>query len=178
AYKPGDIVHTYAGKTIEVISTDAEGRLILSDALAYAKEFEPSVIIDFATLTGACVIALGTRYAGAVGTSEQDIAAFMQAGTECGEPVWQLPFDDTFRESVKNDITDYKNYSGKEASTITAAALLGEFVGDIPWVHLDIAGTFWSNEGKVSYKPKGGTGYGVDLTIRYLEKIAGRRKRR
>jgi leucyl aminopeptidase len=178
AYKPGDIVHTYAGKTIEVISTDAEGRLILSDALTYAKELDPSVIIDYATLTGACVIALGTRYAGAVGTGDKHINAFVQAGKLSDEPVWQLPFDDTFREEVKGDITDYKNYSGKEASTITAAALLAEFVGEVPWVHLDIAGTFWSNGGKISYQPKGGTGYGVDLTIRYLEKIASRRKRR
>jgi leucyl aminopeptidase len=178
AYKPGDIVHTYAGKTIEVISTDAEGRLILSDALAYAKEMDPTVIIDFATLTGACVVALGTRYAGAIGTGESHIKAFVQAGKHSDEPVWQLPFDESFRETVKGDITDYKNYSGKEASTITAAALLAEFVGEIPWVHLDIAGTFWSNGGKISYQPKGGTGYGVDLTIRYLEKIASRRKRR
>ncbi len=178
AYKPGDIVRTYAGKTIEVISTDAEGRLILSDSLTYAREYEPSAIIDFATLTGACIIALGTRYAGAIGTDETHINAFIQAGKLSDEPVWQLPFDDSFREMVKGDITDYKNYSGKEASTITAAALLAEFVGEIPWVHLDIAGTFWSNGGKVSYQPKGGTGYGVDLTIRYLEKIASRRKRR
>jgi len=178
AYKPGDIVHTYAGKTIEVISTDAEGRLILSDALTYAVEFEPDAIIDFATLTGACIIALGTRYAGLIGTGRKHIDAFVQAGRLSDEAVWQLPFDDSFREMVKGDITDYKNYSGKEASTITAAALLAEFVGEIPWAHLDIAGTFWSDSGKISYQPKGGTGYGVDLTIRYLEKIVSRRKRR
>ncbi|NIM18894.1 MAG: leucyl aminopeptidase [Candidatus Latescibacteria bacterium] len=178
AYKPGDIVRTFAGKTVEVISTDAEGRLVLSDALAYAKEFNPHVIVDFATLTGACVIALGTRIAGVIGTSQEHVDAFLQAGKATGEPVWQLPLNGNFREMVKGDITDFKNFSGREASTITAAALLSEFVGDIPWVHLDIAGPFWNEGGKVSYQTKGATGYGVDLTIHYLEKMASRRRGR
>jgi leucyl aminopeptidase len=171
AFRPGDVVTTYAGKTIEVLSTDAEGRLILSDALTYAGEFKPDVIVDFATLTGAVIIALGTRIAGAMGNSQPYIDRLIEAGRLAGEPVWQLPLDDFFAESIKGDISDYKNYGGRAASTITAASLLAEFVGKTPWVHVDIAGTFWSS-GKISYQPKGATGYGVDLTLRFLRSIA------
>ncbi len=178
AFKPGDIVRTYAGKTIEVISTDAEGRLILCDALSYAREFDPLLIMDFATLTGACAIALGTRIAGVMGNHQEYIDSLLKEGKAAGEPIWQLPLDDSFREMIKGDITDYKNYSGRDGSTITAAALLAEFVGDVPWIHVDIAGTFWGDGGKISYQTKGGTGYGVDLTLRFLEKIARRRKKR
>jgi leucyl aminopeptidase len=172
AFRPGDVVTTYTGKTIEVISTDAEGRLILADALAYGCEFEPDVIVDFATLTGAVVIALGTRIAGVMGTSQKHIDLLIDAGTRTGEPVWQLPLDDAFSESVRGDISDYKNYGGRDGSTITAAALLKEFVGKTPWLHVDIAGTFWSASGKVSYHSKGATGYGVDLTLSFLQSIA------
>ncbi len=171
AFRPGDVITTYAGKTIEVLSTDAEGRLILSDALTYACEFKPDVIVDFATLTGAVSIALGTRIAGAMGNSQHYIDRLIEAGKAAGEPVWQFPLDDFFYEAVRGDISDYKNYSGRDGSTITAAALLGEFVGETPWVHLDIAGTFWG-DGKVSYQPKGATGYGVDLTLRFLRSLA------
>jgi leucyl aminopeptidase len=167
AFRPGDVVTTYSGKTIEVLSTDAEGRLILADALTYAGEFKPDVIVDFATLTGAVIIALGHRIAGAMGNSQEHIDRLVEAGRLAGEPVWQLPLDDLFAESIKGDISDYKNYGGRDASTITAASLLAEFVGNTPWVHVDIAGTFWSG-GKVSYQPKGATGYGVDLTLRFL----------
>jgi leucyl aminopeptidase len=171
AFRPGDVITTYAGKTIEVLSTDAEGRLILADALAYACEFKPDVIVDYATLTGAVSIALGTRIAGVMGNSQPHIDQLIEAGRAAGEPVWQLPLDDFFYEAVRGDISDYKNYSGREGSTITAAALLGEFVGKVPWVHVDIAGTFWG-DGKVSYQPKGATGYGVDLTLRFLRSLA------
>lgn len=171
AFRPGDVITTYSGKTIEVLSTDAEGRLILSDALTYACEFKPDVVVDFATLTGAVVIALGTRIAGAMGNSQTYIDRLIEAGQSAGEPVWQLPLDDLFSEAVKGDISDFKNYGGRDGSTITAAALLAEFVGNTPWVHVDIAGTFWS-KGKVSYQPKGATGYGVDLTLRFLGAIA------
>ena len=172
AFRPGDVIRTYSGKTIEIISTDAEGRLILSDALGYAREFKPDVIIDYATLTGAVVVALGTRIAGAMGNSQKHIDQLIAAGKLAGEPVWQLPLDQHFSEMVKGDISDYKNYSGRDASSITAAALLGEFVGKTPWVHVDIAGTFWSESGAVSYHSKGATGYGVDLTLRFLELLA------
>jgi leucyl aminopeptidase len=171
AFRPGDVITTYAGKTIEVLSTDAEGRLILSDALAYACEFKPDVIVDFATLTGAVSIALGTRIAAALGNSQPHIDLLIEAGRAAIEPVWQLPLDDLFSESVRGDISDYKNYSGRDGSTITAAALLGEFVGKVPWVHLDIAGTSWG-DGKVSYQPRGATGYGVDLVLRFLRSLA------
>jgi len=172
AFRPGDIIDTYAGKTIEILSTDAEGRLILSDALAYAREYDPDVIVDFATLTGAVVIALGTRIAGVMGNDQDYIDWLEEAGCEAGELVWQLPLDETFSELVKGDISDYKNYSGRDASSITAAALLGEFAGDTPWVHVDIAGTFWSEGNRTSYNAKGATGYGVDLALRFLEKVA------
>lgn len=172
AFRPGDVVTTYAGKTIEVLSTDAEGRLILSDALTYAREFKPDVILDFATLTGAVVIALGTRIAGIMGNNQSHVDRLIVAGRLAGEPVWQLPLDPMFAEAVQGDISDYKNYGGRAGSSITAAALLAEFVGKTPWVHVDIAGTFWS-DGKVAYQPKGATGYGVDLTLRYLRSLAG-----
>lgn len=171
AFRPGDIITTYAGKTIEVLSTDAEGRLILSDALAYGAEMKPDVIVDYATLTGAVVIALGNRIAGIMGNSQKHMDRFIAAGLAAGEPVWQLPLDDVYIEQVRGDISDYKNYAGREGSTITAAALLHEFVDDIPWVHLDIAGTFWANSAQVPYNPKGATGYGVDLTLRYLKSL-------
>jgi leucyl aminopeptidase len=106
-----------------------------------------------------------------MGNSQEHIDRLVEAGRLAGEPVWQLPLDDLFAESIKGDISDYKNYGGRDASTITAAALLAEFVGEIPWVHIDIAGTFWSS-GKVSYQPKGATGYGVDLTLRFLRSFA------
>jgi leucyl aminopeptidase len=175
AFRPGDIITTYSGKTIEIISTDAEGRLILSDALTYSLEFEPDVVVDYATLTGAVVIALGTRIAGVMGNEDAYMADMIEAGKAAGEPVWELPLDKAFSASVRGDISDYKNYSGRDGSTSTAAALLGEFVGKTPWVHVDIAGTFWSETGKVPYHTKGATGYGVDLTLRFLERVAGGR---
>jgi leucyl aminopeptidase len=176
AFRPGDVLTTYSGKTIEVLSTDAEGRLILADALAYAREFKADLILDLATLTGAVLIALGTRFAAAFGNHQGYIDDLIEAGRVTGELVWQLPLDDLFADMVKGEISDYKNYSGRNASSITAAALLGEFVGDIPWIHLDIAGTFWSDGSKTSYHTKGGTGYGVDLILRFLEGIASRKK--
>jgi leucyl aminopeptidase len=174
SFRPGDIVRTYSGKTIEIFSTDAEGRLILADALTYVrKHFDPAVTVDFATLTGAVLIALGTRIAGVMGNSQKHIDALIEAGREAGEPVWQLPLDDHFYAAVEGDISDYKNYGGRNGSTITAAALLGKFAGDAPWVHVDIAGTYWSDGSAESVNGKGATGYGVDLTLRFLEEMAG-----
>ncbi|MEJ2719868.1 MAG: leucyl aminopeptidase [bacterium] len=172
AIRPGDIVKTYSGKTIEVISTDAEGRLILADALTYALEWKPDLVIDIATLTGSVVVALGTRIAGAVGNDQKYIERLIAAGNRTGELVWQLPLDDSFKDMVKGEISDLKNFSGRDGGTITAAALLSGFVGDTPWIHIDIAGTFWSQDGKVSYQPKGATGFGVDLILRFLESLA------
>lgn len=172
ALRPGDVITTYSGKTIEILSTDAEGRLILADALAYATEFKPDLIVDFATLTGAVVIALGKRIAGVMGNNQGFIDRLVAAGAATGERVWQLPLDEDFSRAVKGNISDYKNYSGRDGSTITAAALLGEFVGSTPWMHVDIAGTFWSEGGKVPYHSKGGTGFGVDLTVRFLQSLS------
>ena len=170
AFRPGDVVTTYSGETVEVLTTDAEGRLILADALTYVrKHFDPAVTIDFATLTGAVQIALGSRIAGVMGNSQREIDRLVAAGAKAGEPAWQLPLDDRFYKMVKGDISDYKNYAGRDGSTITAAALLGKFAGKDPWIHVDIAGTFWSSGAGASYHTKGATGYGVDLALQYME---------
>lgn len=173
AFRPGDVIETYTGETIEVLTTDAEGRLILADAIAWTLDrYDPIVTIDFATLTGAVLIALGTRIAGVMGNSQEHIDTLIEAGKKSGEPVWQLPLDDHFYESVKGDISDFKNYSGRNGSSITAAALLGHFTGGKPWAHVDIAGTFWNDGDGPSYQSKGATGYGADLTLSFLEAIA------
>lgn len=173
AFRPGDVITTYSGKTIEILTTDAEGRLILADALAYAREqFSPDVMVDYATLTGAVVIALGDRIAGVMGNSQDHIDLMLESGTQSGEPAWQLPLDSYFYDSVKGDISDFKNYSGRGGSTSTAAALLGKFAEKTNWLHVDIAGTFWSDGSRVAFPQKGATGYGVDLTLTFLEKLA------
>jgi leucyl aminopeptidase len=172
ALRPGDIVTTYSGKTIEVISTDAEGRLILADILAYAQRFKPELIVDVATLTGSVSIALGTRIAGLVGNDQGLIDRMVAAGVAAAEPVWPLPLNDHFKEMIKGDISDYKNLAGRDGGTITAAALLSEFVGSTPWIHIDIAGTFWSQDAKGPYRSKGATGFGLDLMLSFLESFA------
>ncbi len=173
AFRPGDVLTTCSGKTIEVLNTDAEGRLILADAVAYARtQYKPDAIIDVATLTGGVVIALGTRVAGILGTSEAHIEALRTAGDRAGEPVWPLPYDEHYAAMVKGEISDYKNYAGRNASPVTGGALVGAFAGEIPWVHIDIAGTAWNEGGGPSYQNRGGTGYGVDLLLRYLEIVA------
>lgn len=173
ALKPGDVITTYSGETVEVLTTDAEGRLILADALTYArKNFDAAVTIDIATLTGAVLIALGDRIAGVMGNTQPEIDRLLAAGVKSAEPAWQLPLDDRFYKLVKGDISDYKNYSGRDGSTITAAALLGKFAGDDPWIHVDIAGTFWSSGSGPSYHGKGATGYGLDLLLQFMEDYA------
>ena len=173
SFRPGDVVTTCSGKTIEVLNTDAEGRLILADAVAYARaQFKPDAIIDVATLTGGVVIALGTRVAGLLGTSEAHIEALRTAAERAGEPVWPLPYDEHYAAMVKGEISDYKNYAGRNASPVTGGALVGAFAGDTPWVHIDIAGTAWNDGGGPAYQHRGGTGYGVDLLLRYLEIVA------
>ncbi|PKN77120.1 MAG: leucyl aminopeptidase [Deltaproteobacteria bacterium HGW-Deltaproteobacteria-10] len=167
AYKPGDILRSYSGKTIEIINTDAEGRLILADALHYAAKYKPAAIVDVATLTGACVIALGDDVIGMLGTDDKLKENINKAARETGELVWELPLWDHYFELIKSDIADYKNTGGRAAGTITAAAFLSKFVGDYPWVHLDIAGPAWSSKDK-SYIPKGAAGVAVRLLIEYL----------
>jgi len=167
AYKPGDILKSYSGKTIEVINTDAEGRLILADALAYAREFKPAAVIDIATLTGACIIALGDDVIGMLGTDDKLKESIRNASGETGELVWELPLLEHYFELIKSDIADYKNTGGRAAGTITAAAFLSKFVGDFPWVHLDIAGPAWSAKDK-PYIPRGAAGVAVRLLTEYL----------
>ncbi len=170
AYKPGDIIETYSGKTIEIANTDAEGRVILADALAYAEEFKPKTIIDLATLTGACIVALGSTYAGIMGTDEKLINKLISAGQQTGEKIWQLPFTEEFKETVKSDIADVRNLGkwGRDAGAITAAVFLNNFIKNTPWAHLDIAGTAWAKEDQ-HYLTKGATGYGVRLLIEFLQ---------
>lgn len=172
AYRPGDVLRTYSGKTVEVINTDAEGRLILADALVYACEHKPQAIVDLATLTGACVVALGNHASGLMTNNQELAQKVIRAGEESGERVWQLPLWKEYYEQIKSNVADMKNIGGKGGGPITAAALLGNFVGEYPWVHLDIAGTAWTQDGSAekSYVPKGATGVGVRLLVRLLEK--------
>ena len=173
AYKPGDIVTSYKGITIEILNTDAEGRVILSDALAYAAEQGPAEIIDFATLTGACVIALGSQATGLMGSSEKIKKELRLSGDHTHDRVWELPLYEEYQEQIKSDIADIKNTGGREAGSITAACFLSRFVGDIPWAHLDIAGTAWNMKG-TDISAKGATGAGVRLVLDYLcRKVQG-----
>jgi leucyl aminopeptidase len=162
AYKPGDVLISMSGITIEVISTDAEGRLILSDALAYAARYKPAAIIDLATLTGACIIALGHHNTGLMANDDGLVAKIEAAARMTSEKVWRLPLDDEYADQIKSDIADVKNVGGRPAGAITAGLFLKKFVGDIPWAHLDIAGSAWLKESK-PYIPKGATGVGVRL---------------
>jgi len=170
AYKPGDIITGYKKDiSIEIQNTDAEGRIILSDALAYAAERKPAEIIDFATLTGACVIALGAHASGLMGTGEKLKKALKASGDFTYDRVWELPMHEEYQEQIKSDIADIRNIGGREAGTITAACFLSRFVGDIPWAHLDIAGTAWNMKG-TEISAKGATGAGVRLIADYLIK--------
>jgi leucyl aminopeptidase len=169
AVKPGDILRAMSGKTVEVINTDAEGRLILADAISYAvQQFKPSCIIDLATLTGAVVVALGNHATGMMGTDEPMMARLRTAGERSAERVWQLPLYEEYSKQIKSDFADIKNTGGgREAGSIIGGAFLKEFVEETPWVHLDIAGTAWSRDGK-SYIPKGATGVGIRLLVEAL----------
>ncbi len=167
AYRPGDILNSLSGKTIEVISTDAEGRLILADALAYSQRFKPNVIIDLATLTGACIIALGENVTGMMGNDDELKARVTRAADRTGEKVWELPLWEEYEEQLKSEVADIKNVGGRPAGTITGGAFLKKFVGEYPWVHLDIAGPVWADKDK-PYIPKGATGVGVRLVVQLL----------
>ncbi|MEW5996814.1 MAG: leucyl aminopeptidase [Candidatus Micrarchaeota archaeon] len=178
ATKPGDIVRMYNGKTVEILNTDAEGRLVLGDALAYAAEAEPDLIIDAATLTGAVLIVLGKHGIGMLGTDDGAMKLMYDCGMETNERVWGLPLWKEYSEMMKGDYADLKNIGSEtgEAGTITAAAFLKEFVGKTPWVHLDVAGVEWvDSEG--GYFCKGPTGKGVRLLATFLKDWAKARKR-
>lgn len=167
AMKPGDIVTTLSGKTVEVQNTDAEGRLILSDALAYATRYKPAALIDIATLTGACVVALGQFAIGMFGTDAKLKEQVRKAGLKAGERVWEMPLWDEYFEQLKSDVADMRNIGGRGGGMITAALFLSKFVGDCSWVHLDIASTDWS-ERERAYIPKGPTGIGTRVLLQYL----------
>ena len=163
ANKPGDIVKSMSGQTIEILNTDAEGRLILCDALTYSAKFDPETVIDVATLTGACVIALGKQASGLMGNDEALVSDLLAAGRDSGDRAWELPVWDEYQEQLKSNFADMANVGGREAGTITAACFLSRYTTDYRWAHLDIAGTAW-----ISGKEKGATGRPVPLLMQYL----------
>jgi leucyl aminopeptidase len=170
AVKPGDVITQYNGKTVEVNNTDAEGRLILADALAYAIEQGAERVIDLATLTGAVVIALGSTYAAVISNDDELAGGIAAAGEESGELVWRLPLHPEYKEMMKGTVADLSNLATKrEAGTITAASFLEEFVDGTPWAHIDIAGTAW--DVNRAYTGKGGSGYGVRLLVQLVRDL-------
>ncbi|MCA2978700.1 MAG: leucyl aminopeptidase [Myxococcaceae bacterium] len=169
AYRLGDVLVSRLGKTVEITNTDAEGRLVLGDVLAYANELRPAAIIDLATLTGACIVALGPWVAGAFGEDDQLMWSVLEAARASGEEIWRLPLTDTLKDVLKSDVADMKNAGDRNGGSITAAHFLKEFVGDTPWVHLDIAGP--SNVSKEKgYMARGGTGFGVRTLVEYVRR--------
>jgi leucyl aminopeptidase len=171
ALKPGDILTAMNGKTIEIITTDAEGRLILADALAYAKKFGAKFIVDVATLTGACRVALGDVCSGAFGNNQELVDKVIAAGNEAGELIWQMPMYDEYKEQNKSDVADIKNIGGRYGGAITGAKFLAEFINDTPWVHLDIAGTSLSEKER-GYLVKGATGVPVRTLVNLTLSLA------
>lgn len=170
AMKPGDIVRSASGKTIEILNTDAEGRLILADALTEARNIRPKVIVDVATLTGACVVALGEEVTGLFSNNDETAQHLLNAADISGEHFWRLPLVREYRDQLKSTVADVKNITGKRwGGAITAALFLQEFVGDTPWVHLDIAGPSYAERQTSPVNPVGGTGVGVRTLLRYLE---------
>ena len=170
ATRPGDVLKIRNGKTVEVLNTDAEGRLVLADALSLASETKPDAIIDLATLTGACMVALGNEYAGLMGTDADLADQLLQASAETGEKIWQLPLPSSYRSQLDSEVADMKNIgSGPYGGAITAGLFLKEFVAEgIPWAHLDIAGPAFA-DAPWGIHPKGGTGFGVRLLLRFIE---------
>jgi leucyl aminopeptidase len=167
ASNPGDVVKSHLGKFIEIINTDAEGRLVLADVLSYARRFNPAVVIDAATLTGAIVIALGHTATGVFGTDEALVAEVMAAGKKAGEPGWAMPLWDEYKDLIKSDVADIKNSGGRPAGSVTAAMFLKEFTEEYPWVHLDIAGTAYSEHDLVAI-PKGPTGVPTGTFVEFV----------
>src|SRR5215218_4159252 len=166
AFKPGDVLRMHSGKTAEIVTTDAEGRLILADALSYARRYEPSAVVDCSTLTGACVVALGAHASGLMGNDEDLIAELQTAGEVTGEKAWPLPLFEEYTEQIKGDTADIKNSGGRGGGALTAGAFLKEFAG-YPWAHLDIAGTAYGKKGD-AYTTKGATGVPTRLLVEFL----------
>ncbi|HEX7771191.1 MAG TPA: hypothetical protein VF435_02145, partial [Pyrinomonadaceae bacterium] len=170
AQKPGDVIRYLNGKTIEVLNTDAEGRLILADALALAAQERPDYMINLATLTGACMVALGPQVAGLFSNTPVLAEGLLRSAGETGEKLWQLPLVKEYKESIKSSVADMKNVGGTHGGAIVAALILQEFVDDVPWAHLDIAGpAFAEHDNLIS--PKGGTGFGVRTLLKFLARL-------
>jgi len=167
ATKPGDVVSSMSGKTIEVLNTDAEGRLVLCDALTYAARFKPAAVIDIATLTGACVVALGSHASGLFANDDALAEQLLAAGTEVHDRAWRMPLWDDYQEQLKSNFADLANIGGPGGGSITAACFLSRFTQHYQWAHLDIAGSAWDSA------PKGATGRPVALLTRYLLDRAG-----
>lgn len=163
AYRPGDILTTMSGTTVEIINTDAEGRLVLCDALTYVARYNPKTVIDIATLTGACIVALGHHYTGVMGNNEKLIAQLVSSSNKAGDKAWALPIDNDFQQQIKSTCADIVNSCGRDGGTITAACFLSHFTKKYKWVHLDIAGTAWKSGAN-----KGATGRPVAMLIQYL----------
>jgi len=176
SYRPGDIVKTFSGKSVEVQNTDAEGRMILCDGLSYAVKENCDVIIDIATLTGACVVALGTYMAGLMGNDDKLIEQLQKAAESSGEKVWPMPSGDEYAKEMKSKIADLKNIGSRWGGACTAAAFLGQFVGDKKWAHLDIAGV-WSFEKATEFAAEGASGFGVRLLAAFLANLANAGKK-
>jgi leucyl aminopeptidase len=172
AVKPGDVVRSMSGKFIEIINTDAEGRLVLADVLSYAARYEPAAVLDAATLTGACVIALGHTASGIMGNDAEVVREVLAAGTRAGEPGWELPMWDDYKELIKSDVADIKNSGGRPAGTISDALFLKEFADGYPWEHLDIAGTAYT-EADLGTVPRGPTGVPVGTFVEFVRGRAG-----
>jgi leucyl aminopeptidase len=164
AIKPGDVVTSAEGKTVEILNTDAEGRLVLGDALWYARQLGATHLVDLATLTGACVVALGKTTTGLFGRPQAWVDAVLDATKRAGDRSWPMPIFDDYKELLKSEIADFTNTGGRAGGAITGALFIKEFAGDVPWVHLDIAGTAWAEEAK-PYQPKGATGVGVRTLV-------------
>ena len=174
AYRPGDVLSTASGQTIEILNTDAEGRVVLADALHFARtEFEPNAIVDLATLTGACVVALGKWCSGLFSSDDSLAARLQRAGDVTGERVWRMPLWAEHREAIRSEVGDWKNTGGRDGGAITAAAFLWCFVDKTPWAHLDIAGTAWVDK-PTPYQPRGATGVGVRLLVEWLRSLPAR----
>jgi len=174
SYRPGDVITTYSGKTVEVLNTDAEGRMVLCDGIHYAKQQKCELIIDIATLTGACMVALGMHKAGLMGNDDRLIKALSAAAERGGEPVWHMPSGDEYAEELKSKIADLKNIGSKYGGACTAASFLGEFAGQTKWAHLDIAGPMEPSEPLKKYVTDGSIGFGVRLFVEYLKGLAGK----
>jgi leucyl aminopeptidase len=170
ANKPGDVVTSMSGQTLEILNTDAEGRLILCDALTYSERFKPKAVIDTATLTGACIIALGNHPCGLLSNDQSLADALLDAGQKSQDRAWQLPLWDEYQDQLKSNFADMANIGGREAGTITAACFLSRFTEKYKWAHLDIAGTAWK-----SGKEKGSTGRPVPLLTQYLLDQCGKK---